>query len=291
MEDHNEKQSVGVKIKEILSFKRIITALFLMSLIAAGVLLVSYVRMAQEAASFRELAAPLNNAAPVSEAVSISLAAPSAQIDDVKTTASAEKTILSKYAGLYEQNDDLVGWLKIDGTNIDYPVMYTPSDEQYYIDRDFSGKSSSSGTLFAGSSCIFGSDGSVSVNTMIFGHNMKNGTMFGALMDYRHEAFYKEHDVIQFDTIYEQASYEIIAVFFSQVYNKTDMVFKFYKYINIENEDDFNTYIDNIRSLSIYNCGASAKYGDKLITLVTCAYHVENGRFVVVAKKITGAGS
>ena len=288
MGDENEKIPGLGGINPLI--KRSVIALLLMSLLSASVLFASHIRLAREAAYFEELAATISAAPPVSETVPVSIAVP-VNPDDDKTAESAENAILAKYTALYEQNHDLIGWLTIDSTKIDYPVMYTPSDEEYYINRDFGGKSSSSGTLFANSENTFEPDGIMSDNVIIYGHNMKNGTMFGALMDYKDESFYKEHTVIRFDTIYEQAEYEIIAVFFSQVYNKNDDVFKFYNFINAEDESDFNTYVDNIRHLSIYNCAAAAVYGDELITLVTCAYHVENGRFVVVAKKITGYGS
>lgn len=115
---------------------------------------------------------------------------------------------------------------------------------------------------------------------------MKDGTMFAGLMDYENEDFFKAHPVIHFDTPDALQEYEIIAAFRTQVYKKNDKVFKHYNFINAKNAAEFENYITNIKNLACYDTGVTAKYGDKLITLCTCAYHVKNGQFVVVARKI-----
>ena len=196
---------------------------------------------------------------------------------------------------VYGMNPDCVGWLKIDGTVIDYPLMQTLDDEQYYLNRDFNKKYSAYGSLIADTDSVIGSgtkindyaDGTLpSTNIIIHGHNMKNGSMFGSLDKYRDQAYEKKHSIIKLSSLYEDREYEICAVFLSQVYKKSDNVFKYYKFFQANNEEEFNDFYDNIKSLSMYDTGVTAAYGDEFITLSVCAYHVENGRLVVVGKRI-----
>ena len=192
-------------------------------------------------------------------------------------------------------NPDTAGWLSIDGTVIDYPVMQTPSDEQYYLNRDFDGKYSAYGCIIADTDSVIGTgtkannydDGSIpSTNIILHGHNMKNGTMFGGLDKYRDQAYEKSHSRIKFSSLYEEREYEICAVFLSQVYKKSDDVFKYYQFFNADTEEEFNDFYKNIKSMSMYDTGVDAAYGDEFLTLSVCAYHVDNGRLVVVAKRI-----
>ena len=192
-------------------------------------------------------------------------------------------------------NPDTAGWLSIDGTVIDYPVMQTPSDEQYYLNRDFDGKFSAYGCIIADTDSVIGTgtkannydDGSIpSTNIILHGHNMKNGTMFGGLDKYRDQTYEKSHSRIKFSSLYEEMEYEICAVFLSQVYKKSDDVFKYYQFFNADTEEEFNDFYKNIKSMSMYDTGVDAAYGDEFLTLSVCAYHVDNGRLVVVAKRI-----
>ena len=126
-----------------------------------------------------------------------------------------------------------------------------------------------------------------STNYLIYGHNNKNGTMFHDLLKYKDKEFYNNHSKIKFITNTEEAEYEIIAVFYSRVYYKSEKnVFRYYYFINANNEEEFNNYINNSKKVSIYDIEKNATYGDQLLTLSTCSYHTEDGRFVVVAKKI-----
>ena len=207
---------------------------------------------------------------------------------------TAEKT--EKMEEVYELNDDSAGWLKIDGTVIDYPVMQTPSDEQFYLNRDFNGKYSAYGCIIADTDSTIGTgtaaedytDGTrPGTNIILHGHNMKNGTMFGGLDKYRDRSYEKSHSIIKFSSLYEDREYEVCAVFLSQVYKKkqTD-VFKYYQFFNAETEEEFNDFYDNIKKMSMYDTGVDASFGDEFITLSVCAYHVDNGRLVVVGKRI-----
>ena len=193
------------------------------------------------------------------------------------------QAVPNPYAESFLANEDMAGWLVIPGTVIDYPIMWTPDDENYYLYRDFNKADNANGCL------ILDTDSSLNpltTNLIIHGHNMKSGAMFGNLTDYENEDYYKEHKQIILYTEECQRNYEVIAVFRSQVYKKSDDVFKFYKFFEANSEEEFNDFYNNIKNLSLYDTGVSAEFGDNFITLSTCVYHVTNGRFVVVAKEV-----
>lgn len=190
--------------------------------------------------------------------------------------------MLQNMESYYEENSDIVGWLKIEGTKIDYPVMYTPDDPEKYIDLDYNGNPSSGGALFIDAKCSMEPE---SDNLLIHGHNMKDETMFGSLINYDMKDYWKEHPKISFTTLYEEREYEIVAAFYDRVYYTHEDCFKYYQFIDAENETAFNEAITYFKDNALYDTGVTAQYGDKLITLSTCAYHVDNGRFVVVAKE------
>lgn len=196
--------------------------------------------------------------------------------------SNAPPPVLEKYRALYQENGDLVGWLSIEGTDIDYPVMQREDDE-YYLHHDFYGEESRYGCLYVKGQADVDTPGT---NFIIYGHNMKDGSMFGDLDLYRKESFWQEHPRISFDTLYEERIYEIIAVFRSRVYQPEEDVFKYYQFYQAENQEEFSWFYENIKELSLYDTGVTAAFGDTFLTLSTCAYHVEDGRFVVVAKAI-----
>lgn len=186
------------------------------------------------------------------------------------------------YRDSFLANDDMVAWLKIPDTGIDYPVMWTPGDEEYYLYRDFNGKDNKNGCL------LLDTDSSVSpftTNLIIHGHNMKSGAMFGNLTDYEKESYYDSHKEIFLYTRDCMKTYEVIAVFRSQVFKKSDTVFKFYKFFQADTQEEFDDFYNNIKKMSLYDTGVTAEFGDRFITLSTCVYHVKNGRFVVVARE------
>ena len=199
-------------------------------------------------------------------------------------TEEVQNTILAKYESLYRQNSDMIGWIKIEDTNINYPVMQTEiNNPTFYINRNFEKKESISGTPFIDSRCTLKSE-----NIIIYSHNMKNGTMFGELTKYKDEEYYQKHRVIIFDTIYEEREYEIISILLTKVYynNGTEGDFEFYNYIEIDTEEQFDEYVTTVKKQSLYETGVSAEFNDDLITLVTCDYHTEDGRLLIVAKRI-----
>ena len=197
-------------------------------------------------------------------------------------TSTQLPDVLDDYKTLYEKNKKLIGWLKIDDTIIDYPVMQT-SDNKYYLEHNFNQEYDKNGSLFLDCSC---SVYPRSTNLIIYGHHMKSGQMFGQLQKYAKESYYEKHTTIQFDTIYEKGTYEIMYVFRSQVYNEDDLVFKYYQFINANSETEFDSYMEEMAALSLYDTGVTASYGDSLLTLSTCDNSQKDGRFVVVAKKV-----
>lgn len=179
---------------------------------------------------------------------------------------------------LYNTNNDIVGWVRIDNTNIDYPVMQTKNEPYYYLRRNFYKEYSQWGTPFLDEKC----DIQDSDCLIIYGHHIQNSKMFGELNNYKKEEYYKNHKYIKFYTMTEKREYEIIAVFKTVAYTG----FKYYEYNNFKDEREFEIFIEKCKKLSFYNIEKSINYGEKLIILSTCEYSQENGRLVVVAKEI-----
>ena len=190
--------------------------------------------------------------------------------------------ILEEYADVFSLNQKLIGWIKIDGTKVDYPVMQTVNNE-YYLDHNFDQEEDKNGSIFLDKDCSIWPR---SQNLLIYGHNMKSGKMFGTLKSYKDESFYKEHPVIQFDTLYEKGTYEIMFVFSEVVHEEAEVTFKYYQFINANSADEYNSYMNDMSEMSIYDTGVTSEYGDALITLSTCDYTQGAERFVIVAKKV-----
>lgn len=180
---------------------------------------------------------------------------------------------------LYEENKDIVGWLKIDNTTINYPIMQNINDPNYYLRRDFYKNYSSYGTPYMAKQCNLNSD-----NIVIYGHHMKNNKMFGELEKYKSKDFYNNHKIITFTTLEKEHSYEIFAVFKTTVYTKN--TFRYYENINFENKKMYNDFINICKDKSLYQTGIEIKDKEKLITLSTCEYSNKNSRLVIVARKI-----
>lgn len=207
---------------------------------------------------------------------------PSGTSEPVSTPKPLEK---NPYGELFTRNGDMAFWLVVDGTAIDYPAMQTPEDENYYLNRDFDGNEDSAGCLILDTDSSLDGE-SLTTNLIVHGHNMKAGTMFADLMKYENETYGKEHKHMEIYTRTDKREYEVISVFRSRVYYPEDMVFKYYNFFQANDELEFNYFYDNIKEMSLYDTGVTASLGDHFLTLSTCAYHVEDGRFVVVAKEV-----
>ena len=201
-----------------------------------------------------------------------------------ESTEPTEPKMLAGYAELYEQNPDLVGWIQIEGTKLDYPVMQTPHDKDFYLNHDFDKKASQHGCIYAREECdVF----RPSDNVTLYGHNMKDGSMFAPLNEYVRKETWDYNSMIFYDTLYERHVYQIFSVFIT-----TATVNKGFSYHRMEDAADeaaFNEFIAKCKELQLYETGITPVYGDKVICLSTCEYsHPDgNGRLVVAAVRMS----
>ncbi len=182
---------------------------------------------------------------------------------------------------LIKENEDMKAWIQIEGTRINYPVMTHKGEEDYYLYRDVYGNESVYGTPYFRNMVNMGSK-----NILIYGHNMDDGSMFADLLKYEDYEFYKNHPTITLETEKESAEYKIIAVFREEIHykNETD-VFRYYDYAGKLTKAKYKEYVKQIKKRSLYEIEENEYNGEQLLTLSTCSYHAENGRFVVVAVK------
>ncbi len=190
-------------------------------------------------------------------------------------------SILPEYENLYEINPDLIGWLKIDGTVIDYPVMQTPDAPNYYLRRNFDQDTNAHGCLYAAEWCDIAAP---SDNITIYGHHMKDGSMFADLFKYLKKTFWEEHGSLRFDTLTEHHTYRIFAVFRTTASKGEG--FAYHRFVDAADEADFDRFVDRCKELSVYDTGITPAYGEKIICLSTCEYTRQNGRLVVAAVRI-----
>ena len=185
---------------------------------------------------------------------------------------------------MQKENADIVGWLEIENSKINYPVLQG-KDNSFYMTHNYKKEYSVDGSIFLDKDYDWNIP---STNLLLYGHNNRGSKeMFVDLMNYKDQNYYKGHKTIRFTTNTEDAQYEIISVFLSRVYYKHEKnVFRYYYFINAANEQEFNDYVQNSKKASLYNIDATAKYGDQLLTLSTCEFSQEDGRLAVVARKI-----
>ena len=200
--------------------------------------------------------------------------------ESIAADRKSEKTI--QLEELQKEISDIIGWIAIPGTNINYPVLQT-IDNSFYLTHDFKKEYSENGSIFLDKDFDLEKP---STNYLIYGHRNKNGQMFDDLINYKKEEFYKKHPTIQFTTSKESSEYEIIAVFLSRVYYKYETnVFRYYDFIDADTWEDFDNYVNNCKEAALYDVGKTAKYGDQLLTLSTCEYSQTDGRLAIVARK------
>lgn len=263
------------------------------------------------------------------------------EVSEEATEDSPRPEPLEKYNELLEINPYVAGWLAIDDSVIDDPVVYTPKSQNYFLHRDLDGSDLEKGTFFIAN--IWRDDYN---NTLIYGHNMRDGSGFGSLAKYADASYGASHPILHFNTLYEDRDYELMAAFYSQIdeeeleteedrenadkeieaagiakkqeeegvteevpeltlkdldlyedfgdvdiyrqeKDEDDGRFRYYYYTDLSDEADFDYFIDNVMSRALYDTGVTASWGDELLTLSTCSYHVKNGRFIVVAKRIS----
>ncbi len=197
---------------------------------------------------------------------------------------SSEQTrnILPQYAALHAQNPDFFGWIRIEGTKVNYPVMFSPDEPERYLHRDFYGKEAKYGVPFV--------DGATDVersrNLLIHGHNAKSGILFGDLDKFLSKSFFEKHRYIHFDTLYEERVYEIVAVVKTRIPKEEEDAFRYYEYVDIFSDESSLRYTSAMNSLSIYEWVQISSVREEMITLSTCSYHEENGRILLVAYRM-----
>jgi sortase B len=201
-----------------------------------------------------------------------------------ETTAPTEHvdTYADRMKRIYDLNDDLVGWIKIDGTELDYPVMQTDvSNRDFYLEHDFDGENSKRGCIYAREECDVSAP---SDNITLYGHNMADGSMFAALNAYTEKEAWENNSLIEFGNLTERHTYKIFAVFKTSA--SLGKGFTYHQFADAKDEAEFNAFVSKCKELSFYETGETPKFGDKMITLSTCEYTLENGRLVVVAYRI-----
>lgn len=192
------------------------------------------------------------------------------------------KTWADQYATLVEKNSDCFGYIEIPDTVLSYPVMFTPENYMNYLYKNFDKEKDKRGLPFMDEATKIGE----SQNYLVYGHNMNDTTAFGSLREYLDKSYYEEHKYIYFNTAVSEGVYEIMAVVKTKIYNVEDQCFKYHKYGGVLTRDEFETYVSEMTKESLYKTGVTAKWGDELLTLSTCNRYTENGRLVIVAKRI-----
>ena len=202
---------------------------------------------------------------------------------DAQQEIASQSSIQPTSRNLYLENSDMVGWIQIEGTSIDYPVMQTPADPNYYLKHDFEKRYTDYGCPFMQADCdaIASSD-----NLIIYGHNMKDGSMFADLAKYRSKDFWQTHKTVWFDTALGGSAYEIFAVIHTTVQADAADVSLFYRFVDAASPEEFADYVSACQARALYDTGISAQYGDKLLTLSTCDNITDNGRWLVIGKRI-----
>ena len=208
--------------------------------------------------------------------------------NNIRDLISDDDTRGENYRRLKEHNPDIVGWIRIPGTLVDYPVMWTPDEPEKYLRTDFDGNYSLSGLPFVSADCKVSlvTEGKVYSNTLIYGHHMQDGSMFAVLTEYENQDFYEKHKTIEFDRIYEDGSYEEYEYeVFSAFKTEIGKGFEYYRYADVEGADRFSEYLENVETLNLLTYKRTVDNVSDLMTLSTCSYHVSGsgGRFVIVA--------
>lgn len=192
------------------------------------------------------------------------------------------REVLPQYAALHAQNPDFFGWIRIEGTKVNYPVMFSPKEPERYLYKDFYGNYAKYGVPFIDGS----TDVEHSLNLLIHGHNARNGILFGDLDRFLTKAFFDKHRYIQFDTLYEEREYEIIAVCRTSIQTDGSSTFPYYDYASIWDTSALSRYLKHAGGAAVYAIPYLMSQGDETLTLSTCAYHKKDGRLLVIGKRI-----
>lgn len=189
---------------------------------------------------------------------------------------------VSPYKKLQSDNEDMVGWINIPDTSIDLPVMQSPEDADFYLTHDFNQKDSAFGTPYLDAKCDLESDD----NLIIYSHNVRNNQMFGALKAYTSEKYAKKHRAITLDLLTVQESYEVVGVFTAEVSKGAKKVFDYRTGIDCKDNAEFTSFMQKYKDNAVVTLDDALSQSDKLLMLSTCEYTHEDGRLVVLAKRV-----
>ncbi len=266
-----------------MKMKKILFAVTILVLVAAfgisAFLVGDYLLESKSEQDRNDQLANMVSQAQTTEAPKATTEAPETTV--AEATEETEPTIRTEYQELYATNSDMVGWIQIEDTKLNYPVMQTPSNPNFYLDKNFDKQSSKHGAIYAWEAADLNAP---SDNITLFGHNMADGSMFAALNAYVNKNAWDNNSLIFFNTLYEYHTYKIFAVFKTSA--NVGQGFSYHQFVNAANEAEFNEFVKTCKDLSFYDTGITPKYGDKLICLSTCEYTLDNGRLVVAAVRI-----
>lgn len=283
--------------KKRIIYWSLIAALSLVIVVCVGLIAAKLIGDAQDKQEYDDLASIMESAKeeaqhtkPTAPTDPVEIAPPDPTIPDSPTgttnPTAPRPTIpvsdmLYEYQLLYELNTDMVGWISIEGTEINYPVVQSLHEPNFYLRRNFYKEKATCGTIYAREACNINTP---SDNVTLYGHNMRNGTMFADLHNYEDPAFWANNRFVQFNTLKEYHTYEIFAVF------KTSATlgegFRYHLFETAETPAEFDNFVAECKRLSYYDTGITPQYGEKLLTLSTCDKSIDNGRMVVVARRL-----
>ena len=225
---------------------------------------------------------------PTASPAPVATPTPEAQVVDEPLPTPNENTIVlslptepppqESFAELLRYNPDTVGYLMI-GNTVDLPVVQRENDNEYYLTHAYSGEKAREGALF-----LDGANRLSDENLIVYGHNMRNGTMFGELSSFGEREFLLENAVVRFDTLYENALYVPFAMFEASM-DEDDAHYFDVRQI-VFDETSFELFVLKLRGRSVFDVPVEVEYGDQLLTLVTCSYNDDDGRYIVALRKL-----
>ncbi|MEG7530005.1 MAG: class B sortase [Hungatella sp.] len=255
-------------------FRNILMAVLLFIALGSGIALcIKFFHKSENTAALESISAMADQAVSFAEI----------RLEEDKSPETAQRLRcerLEEYAKLRKQNADMIGWINIPDTQIDYPVMQSPEAPDFYLKHNFEKAASTYGVPYVGERCDLSGGCN---NIIVYGHHMKDGSMFTDLMKYEQESFYETHPFIYFDTMDTVGTYQIIGVLEVPA---IETEAEFYQKMETKTPFDYSGYVAEVKRRSHYETGEIAVYGEQLLTLVTCEYTVNEGRFIMVAKKI-----
>lgn len=210
-------------------------------------------------------------------------AEPSSDMNSASRSGNkAEKSSAINFGGLAKLNQDISAWLCIPGTVIDYPVVVS-DQENYYLRRDLKGKYSFHGTLY-----FSGKEGEYEnrTNWLIYGHHMKDGSMFAGLMNYENPSYAEKYNTIYLYTKSEDFLYRVVGAFKTDVSEDNEEAFRYSQYLSIQTKQKWEDFLDHYHDCKLYDLQGTIRFGDRLLMLSTCEYSTENGRLVVLCKRV-----